>query len=383
MADGLLATRLDNPLTNLGIGLLSASGPSLEPRSFATSLGKGLQFAQDAKSRQLKNQIIRDRLTGEKRKRAASERLKGLLAAEGGDSELLGLLAEISPGSVAQNLTERLLPQPRAETSLVRNLRAAKIDPASPEGQKIMRQHLVGTGTSEQLDQTLKLLQVQALADEQREARTEKQRKEAGAKLSVVGGIDRLREVADINQRLKGTLGETGIGLDEARSAAAGGISTLTTLLGGDAGKARQVAADLQRFGQLTTTEAMSSLFSGEVTAGTITDTKLQTFLQTKPGVGVLPEVNDKIVADMLQSKLDSAEKLGIAVQQREAIEAQIKQLRGTRSAPRGPDPKTLQGLSRRAGRAITESDVRETMQKRDMTRQQVLDELDRRLPNG
>lgn len=347
MANGLLSNVMGNPMFNMGVGLLSASGPSTTPVSTGQALGQGVQFAQNAQQTAMRNQLVRSRLEQDARRRAATQKLGGLLGG-GEQGSTLGLLAEIAPQQVAQGLIGQMFPQERAETSLVRNMRAAGIDPKSEEGQGIVRQNLAGQGTNDQLDQMLKTMQIQNMQQERREAQTTRQRERADAKISVIGGVERLREVAQINDRLQGTLGETGLGANELRSLAAGPISALTSALGGDAQRARQVAADLGRFEQLTTNEAVSSLFGGEVSAGTITDAKLGTFLKTKPGSSQLPETNRRIIADMLQSKLDSAEKLGIAIPDRDAVKAEIERLRNatvpTPAPPPGPQTRTGQG---------------------------------------
>lgn len=320
--DGLLSGSLNSPALNLGVGLLSAAGPSTVPVSFGQALGRGLQFAQSAEQQSLRNQAIRSQLSQRSQKQAAAKQLQGLLGDQP-NGQMLGLLGQMAPGATAQGLLSQMFPRSNSTLQL---LDAAGIDRDSKEGQDIIRSVL--TGGPKQMDAALKLLQIQNAQRELDTARTKEKREKAGAKISVLGGIGRLEEIATINGRLKGTLGETGIGFNEARAALAGGFTQLVSLFGGDEQRARQVAVDLQRFEQLTTNEAVQSLFTGEVTAGTLTNQKLSTFLKTKPGVDRLPEVNNRITADMLQSKLDSSDKLGIEVPDRARVEQLINELR-------------------------------------------------------
>jgi hypothetical protein len=359
LADGLLG----NPLFNLGVGLLSASGPSPQPVSLGQALGSAVQFAGQQQSRASQNQALREQMTQQARQRQAREQLFEQLqggtanaqlpqlpapfgattsaaqALPGGEQPTgllgqpqqnqLGLLAQAFPEQFGQAAIGQLFPQQRADTSLVRNLQAAGIDPMSAEGQEIIRQNLTGGQQSEQLDQILKGLQIQQIQTQREEAATTKERETADARLSVFNTFDALNEIVTINDRLEGTIGETGAGFDEIRRAASGPLSVLIGLLGGDERKARQVAADFNRMEQLTTNNAINSLFGDQVGGGTLTNQKLDTFLQTKPGISRPPDTNRRILADMLESNLQSADKLKINLSNREAIEARIKQLRG------------------------------------------------------
>lgn len=191
---GLLSGGLESPLFNLGVGLLAASGPSTTPVSMGQALAQGAQFAQTGQQQALKNQAFRAQLGEQARQRQNAQQFRGLLA----DSDLpdnqkqaLGLLAESNLPAAVQ----AAFPQERSDTSLVRNMKAAGIDPMSKEGQDIIRQNLAGNGTNEQMDQTLKMMQIQALQEEKRKAATMEERQKTDAKLSVIGGIERLNEV--------------------------------------------------------------------------------------------------------------------------------------------------------------------------------------------
>lgn len=320
--DGLLSGSLNSPALNLGVGLLSAAGPSTVPVSFGQALGRGLQFAQSAEQQSLRNQAIRSQLSQRSQKQAAAKQLQGLLGDQP-NGQMLGLLGQMAPGATAQGLLSQMFPRSNSTLQL---LDAAGIDPDSKEGQDIIRQKL--TGGAEQLDATLKLLQIQKAQREAAESNIERVRKEADAKVSVLTGIDRLKEVVKLNSSLAGTIGETGMGFNDLRRLAFGPASLIDPSL-------RGAAANMQRLEQLTTKEAVSDLFSGEVSAGTLTNQKLSTFLKTKPGIDRLPEVNGPIIADMLQSKLSSADKLGIEVPDRSEVETLIKDLRSSRAEPK------------------------------------------------
>jgi hypothetical protein len=301
----------------------------------------------------------------------------------------MGLLAQISPDAVATGLLSQAFPQSRRPDSVLARLAAAGIDPQSEEGQELIRQSIGGGSSKEQMDAILRMLQIQSLQNELGEARTEKDRTTATGRISTLNSIERLREIAEINARLRGTLAETGIGFNQLRSLAAGPISALITALGGDSDRARRIAQDLGRFEQLTTREALQDLFGGQANAGTITDQKLQTFLTTKPGIDQLPETNNKIIADMLQSALDSATVLDITIPDRDEVNQLIEQLRTgpqettTETQDRNVDAELFRDFSEafpELGRQINEADIRKTMRERGMTRAQVIRAMRRQL---
>jgi hypothetical protein len=113
--NGLLSEALNSPLLNLGIGLLSASGPSTTPISLGQGLARGVQFASEAQRQALLNQVARAQLTDEARKRDATAKLRGILSEGGnaaGNPEILGLLAEAAPDQFTQGLLGTIFPKP-------------------------------------------------------------------------------------------------------------------------------------------------------------------------------------------------------------------------------------------------------------------------------
>src|SRR5690554_572352 len=76
--EGLLSGA--SPIGNLGLGLLAASGPSAQPRSFGQVLAQGSQFASERQRAAMETQAMRDALAQQKRQQEAQAQLAGLLS---------------------------------------------------------------------------------------------------------------------------------------------------------------------------------------------------------------------------------------------------------------------------------------------------------------
>ena len=98
----------------MGIGLLSASGPSATPVSLGQALGQGVQFASQQRQLAARNRLMRSQLEDTSRRRAASQQLANVineeLAQEGGNpgrSRALSALAQLDPAAALKMVTER------------------------------------------------------------------------------------------------------------------------------------------------------------------------------------------------------------------------------------------------------------------------------------
>ena len=221
----------------------------------------------------------------------------------------------------------------RAKPEFIRSMEAFGIDPTSEQGFELGLQYLkdkAGGGADDELRRTLQTLQVEALDRQAREAESDSQRKDIAAKQSVFNTIETLDRLVELNDFLsQQPLARTGIGFDRLRTAAAGPVTAFASILGiEDKGRAAQIAASLQEFDQLSTKEALEDLFSGQMAVGTVTNQRLSAALRTKPGVNLLPEVNNRVFAAMYKAALDSAEQLGVGIDRDHYLEV-VKRLRG------------------------------------------------------
>lgn len=376
MANGIRGL-LGDPRFNLGLGLLAAGGPSREPTSLGQNMAQATQFAAERDRQAMENRAVRQELQARQRRQEAQQELRGLLGSQemirgpgqevtgiGGENigsipgrvanvptistpqgqqRAMGLLAEASPEQFSSQLSSGLLGQmfgggqERAEPAPVRIARVLADPNESQEVKDAIQAQIDRSDIGAQLQNQLRALQAEQINREMENARTEEERNRLATEQSLVSGVDRITELIEINNRLKNTAGETGLGLEELKSRFAGPFSAVVSLFGGDREKARQVAADIQRFEQLTTTEAVRSLFSGELQSGQLTNAKMNTFIQTKPGLDKLPEVNNRQLADMLREKLNVAERVEFSIPGERNLERLIEQTRSGEFSPGSP----------------------------------------------
>lgn len=354
-----------SPLFNLGVGLLGASGPSRIPKSTGQRIASALSFAGDRENSLLRNQISRERLSAslrqerrtqeqEQRKREAIGQLQQRLQGGGGipQNELLGLLAGI-PGTEGQ-LVQGLLAQNRTRqprpTAQARNLQElidrGLIDLTKPEGQEKARDLLLGNQagvTAEMLkavDLQLKGLQMEGLRSKRAKEEDTILKKRRGLEVSTVTDIRKLRELAELNEELRGTLGETGTGFEGFARLAQGIIANtpenVAQAFGVSRERARRLATKMDRFKKLTADISIESLdrFKG---SGALSDTRFNTLAASLPALKTAPGANRLVIADLLQAILDSARVEGISVTDRPGVVSLIQKLRAKGSPQRPP----------------------------------------------
>lgn len=343
---GLLST--GNPMLDIGMGLLAQSGPVVGAP--APSLGQAVagaaNYANERAVGRLQTQAYRNNLQQMSRQRQAMSELQSLfqpgqslgpviaptapaISTPEGQTRALGLMAEAAPDQFMSQMFNQYFPQgQQSQTSLVQNLRAAGIDPASDEGRDLIRQSIIGSGgSSEELDNTLKLLQLESLQRQlNAETRTEQQDRQA-AESAVFGTIRDVTELIDLNNSLQGTSLETGVGMEGLRRSAVAGVDFIKQQLGlGDAEAARLVA-DFDRFEQLATGAAVHNLEILRGT-GTISNQKFQTLLNLSPGTARSAGANRAGFADMLEAALEAGDSLNLEINNRSELERLISELR-------------------------------------------------------
>jgi hypothetical protein len=212
---------------------------------------------------------------------------------------------------------------------------AAGIDPASPEGRQLAMNRIGGNDNGLQALQAqmlaLQAAQAQATLDDRNRTRTAT---EAAAKSSTRSLLRNAAEMADINERLEGTVMQTGLPMEELRRGAAG-VAPLLEKFGMDMSATQRAVGDYDRFKKLSE-QMVIDLLPKLVEAGTITDTKYESLQRTLASTAVSPEANRLVTADVIDMGLESADKLGLSLEDREMLEALSQSLRTPRAATGG-----------------------------------------------
>lgn len=296
---GLLdAVAAGNPTLDLGLGLLAAS--SEQP--FGSALASGAQFAQVRGDSRLENEAQRERILARRRQQEGVQQLQGLLAdgqpIDPTNPELIGLLGQISPEGVTRGLLGQMFP------------------PAAG------------------MDDILKTFQIQAIQGELAE-KAEEKAEERDIQVGTLNQMTRnLAEIAGLNEGLAGTPLEPGAGFGEARKSAVRSGGGALRLFGFDDRGAAQLIADSDRFDKLASDLIIKQI---ETMPGVTTNRRQELLQRATVSTDAAPGANRLIIADLMEEALAAADREGITIQDRQAREALIGQLR----APTAP---TLEG---------------------------------------
>lgn len=371
---------LGNPLFTGGLGLLA--GAIDDDVGFGQAVRLGLGGAQQAVSFQnqrLLNEANRQKLLNQARlQRARNEvfsRLGGQAIAPAGanvtalpgatvgsaapgfgllteqeatqrrtpglDPSDLGLFAQAFPEQAGEILASQITPQEPGDPLITlgdgqqvrfseipsdgQNLILAGLNPGSPEfNEKIEQSIANGGGTA--ADQVMAQAQATlAQLEVRREVRTE-QNRDARVRNSLKSTSRGLVEISRINDRLKGTLGETGIGLDEARRVFKQSEAALKILTGFGDEKAQQVVNDMKRFETLALEQNIENIEQlRDALGGRPTEFEFDKFIQTGPSPSNPHRVNQQILLDEMRDIQNTARQEGVTLPQ--SFEDEIKRL--------------------------------------------------------
>lgn len=387
-----------NPLLDIGLGLLAQSGPVRGPApSFGQTLGRAGQFAFARNRERLRNDLIRSRLAEDQRRREAVGQLQGLLGQETtiqgpgtavtglegeeigtipgrqamvpllatpeGQSQLMGLLGQVAPETVATSLLSQQTE--RAEPADLRMFREffPDVDPGTPEGrQQFLEFKKAQTGNEQQalqLDIMKRQLEVEKLVNELRSEREEEQQSEANFADAVRSDVSDAKRLLQLNERLADSLGETGVPLPNMRRAILSGTSAVRRLFGGDTQKADQVIADFDTFNKIANRFALETAERLN-TRGALTNFQLQSIQNTVPSLSLSPTANRRIVADQLESLISAADRNDVPLPNRGEIESLIEQIRSEDTAQQ-PGVRPARQPTRRQRRVIDFEELPET----------------------
>jgi len=371
MANGLLG---GNFLTDLGLGLLSQSGPVVGPApSLGQALGRAGLLAQERRRERLKNDLIRQKMTQQQEQQNALGKIQGLLGknttiqgtgtdVQGlngqnlgtipgkeamvstiqtpeGKQKLLGLLSQAAPDQFAQNLISQIMPgQQRAEPTQVRIARTLSDPNESQSVKDEIRKQLQAKSSGQQLDilnARLKTLEIQSQLNDLEQKKQTETKDKADLKSSLITDLNHAKRLSELNHKLENTALETGIPLAQLRRDALSGTSALKRAFGGDAEKAQQLINDFDEFSKISVRFAAKSaaqLFKQQ----RITNFQFKAIQNATPSVGLAPGANDRVIADSVRVLLEGAKNANINIPNTSSFDQLINQLQGNASEQGG-----------------------------------------------
>ena len=227
------------------------------------------------------------------------------------------------------------LPQQGSPPESLALLQAAGIDPASPEGRSLIERRIGGSGNGlEDFQAQLMLMQAQNARLELEDRMKDRATADATAKSSTRSLLRNASEMATLNERLEGTVMQTGLPMAELRRGAAS-LAPLLEQFGFDMQATQQAVADFDRFTKLSQQMAID-LLPKLAAAGTITDTKWESLEKTLMSTGVSTEANRLVTADVIDLGLEAADKLELSLEDRDALENLSQTLRAPRAGGGG-----------------------------------------------
>lgn len=213
-------------------------------------------------------------------------------------------------------------------------LRAAGIDPASEEGQGLIKSKFAGQDDdlfTKMMIQT-QLGQEQMRLEEMRRTRQKEEKTEAqrirGVQVDARRDIHHTREMFDLMQKLDGTALAVGNPVGDFLTTGKAGLNALMEATGWDVSKSRQMVADRKRLDKLFADGTLGALdrFAG---TGTVSGEKFRALQEATPNAMVPSQSNMLLLADRLEQLLAAADIEEIDIAERNEAEQLIEALRG------------------------------------------------------
>ncbi|MGB0855347.1 MAG: hypothetical protein ACPGSI_18765 [Pikeienuella sp.] len=335
----------------------------------------------DRERRQLENDVTRAELRGLNRRDSAQDDLKSLLQDRtteqssarvgglldingGGPSEFripgrrelvptigtpegkrqaLGLLGDLAPNVAAQGLLGQIFPAPRTNSAEQKlSTFEAAIGRRATESEIA---NMMGAASPDAAIST-QLLQLQIAetmqrinntSDEADRKRIEADVENKAVESSVLGSLNNLVEMGNLNNQLdeSGILTKPGFASEGRRN-----LAGLASMVGGaldieGSDDLEQSATDAQRFDQLADSLAIMRLEFESFNAGT--DSRFDAWRKTKPRHDIGTPTNALVIADTIDATLDVADARHIEVPDRKMFEGFSRQLREQYKSPPPP----------------------------------------------
>jgi len=311
-----------NTLFDVGIGLLSASGPSPYPPNTGNAIAQAMQFAQGRQAQALENQARRDAITEQQRRRQAQQQLPGLLGDPNATQEqLMGLLGQANPEGLVDQAMNSLFSSPQEERAEPAEVRVARVlaDPnESEEVKQEIRAQMAQSGNQElaaQIQLQLNMMQLEKARQEAADAAENRRIAWQTSETAANRTLHNFERAAELNEFLSTTALRSGATFSDLKRKASEGLAEIGEFFGVDTSEARRINAALDEFNKLTNELIISEM--GRISAGGSapnTNQMLSTLSSSMAGVGIAPEANAQIFAKGMRDIIDMADIEGFEI---------------------------------------------------------------------
>lgn len=322
---------LGNPQFNLGVGLLSQAGPSLQPISFGQALGGAMNFATQREAQGLRLEAQRQALEANKRRQNAMTELGGILqnpaqnvpaairnpnAAANEQQQIMGLLGQIAPEQMAQGLLGQVFAKPDTPTTsrLFNDTRAMfpQMQPGTPEFVQAMQQVQQMQNPVDQQEQArnaLLIAQLQSQVADNQATAQERRQQEHQIQSGISSGVQDMLKAWDVNARLEDTMLQSGLPGNDIRRGLSGAMEAALSAFGRDDSRYRQMNSDFDIFKKISRDFATNSMQQLGGSGGAF---RLQTLIDANANQAASPDANAYVIASNLQELLTQARANGV-----------------------------------------------------------------------
>jgi len=339
-----LTTGLSNGDFDLAMGLLSAAGPSVQPRGFGQVLAEATQFASDRDRARARNEFVRMHMESAKRKQKAMQKLPQvmssptvegtpfatgnsllgtgtapLMTAEQKNSRVMETLAEAAPEQMTAGLFGQMFPSQSGRPGIEQKVAAlASVLDRQPTEDEVLS--LAGVGGSGDIGDLLKRYQVFEYETKFAKEAEEKERNLRSVKVNLGNTIKRADKMLGYLDKLEGTALATGsTGLD-LRKGAVALQAEIESMFGKDSAESRSLVSALDSFNKEASGFAIDLLDSLQSVS---TNKTFDVLRESIASAGISPQSNRRVIAEVIQSALDEAEIQGIEIPNKDIEAAQ------------------------------------------------------------
>jgi hypothetical protein len=375
----------DPRIMDISTGLLSQSGYSATPITFGQAMGGAMQFANQREADRVGLESARTTLAQQKQRQQAMTEIQGLLQPVNqpysrvtpgtgplaqpqsqmgvqsvvpaqtpeGQSKMLGLLSQVAPEAMTQGLLAQMFKQeePARVSTGLNTFKSffPNTDITTPEGRQQYFEFQQASNPEAGIEALTARAELEMLVEnlearrqERAASATTEDQERATTQRGIFTDLSHLAQMAEINDRLEGTILAPGRPMPDVLRALTGGAQGIQDLLGVDSSTAAQLAQDFDTFKKYSTDFVVGSLdrLKG---GGAITDGKFEALVNSNANLGAAPGTNRLIIANNIEALLDGAEIAGFEVspQQAEKYRGLIDRLKGG-AAPANPQASEL-----------------------------------------
>jgi len=312
---------LGNRAFNLGVGLLAESGPQYgQRRSFGQVLAGAQQYANNAQAQHQNLQFNRNALQQQHQQQQAIKQFQGLLkqppaasvppsirrpgAIQSQNNQMMGLLGQIAPGQMAQQMIAQQFANPNPQTSAsFADWVAMGGNPQDIEGFAKFKSG--GRGDLQALQAQIEMMRLQQMERDADSQAEEERVSTLSRRRGITSSVNTIASLAEDLQTISGTFLEPGMVAPELRRDMSAVGTAVRSALGGNTEEAKKVIAAYDRLNKNLNSLVLDTIDSH---SGGLTNPQIAILQEASASTNIRPEAIANILNTMLDARSFSAE---------------------------------------------------------------------------